>query len=46
MELHYRERRFSEGSIAGIHGVGRLIARHFPKGVAGMDELPNQPLLL
>jgi uncharacterized membrane protein len=46
MELHYRERRFSEGSIAGIHGVGRLIARHFPKSVVGMDELPNQPLLL
>jgi uncharacterized membrane protein len=46
MQLHYRERRFSEGSIAGIHGVGRLIARHFPKSVAGMDELPNQPLLL
>jgi uncharacterized membrane protein len=50
MELHYREGRFAEGSTAGVHGVGRLIARHFPAGaaasVAGTDELPNQPLLL
>jgi uncharacterized membrane protein len=46
MELYYRERRYCEGSIAGIQGVGRLIARHFPAGVAGTDELPNQPALL
>jgi uncharacterized membrane protein len=50
MELHYREGRFAAGSTAGVHGVGRLIARHFPAGapasVAGTDELPNQPLLL
>ncbi len=40
------EGRFAEGSVAGIHGVGRLLARHFPASVGGTDELPNQPVLL
>jgi uncharacterized membrane protein len=46
MEHHYRERRFREGSIAGIEGVGALLGRHFPGQAAGGNELPNQPVLL
>jgi uncharacterized membrane protein len=46
MEVNYRDGRFAAGSIAGIHGVGRLLARHFPADAAGTDELPNQPVLL
>jgi uncharacterized membrane protein len=46
MELHYRAGRFAEGSVAGIQGVGRLVARHFPASGGGTDELPNQPVLL
>ena len=46
MERHFRERRFAEGSVAGIRGVGRLLARHFPGQPAGANELPNQPVLL
>jgi uncharacterized membrane protein len=46
MQSLYREGRFREGSVAGIHGVGRLLARHFPASVGGADELPNQPVLL
>ena len=46
MEHHYRERRFREGSIAGIEGVGALLERHFPGEAAGSHELPNQPVLL
>lgn len=46
MERCFREKRFGEGSVAGIRGVGRLLSRHFPKGTAGADELPNQPVLL
>ena len=46
MELHYRDGRFGEGSVAGIHHVGRLLARHFPAAAEGKDELPNQPVLL
>jgi uncharacterized membrane protein len=46
MEHHFREGRFSEGSVAGVRGVGRLLSRHFPGRHAGADELPNQPVLL
>ena len=46
MERHYREGRFGEGSVAGVRGVGRLLARHFPGRRGGADELPNQPVLL
>jgi hypothetical protein len=47
MEEHYRGGRWAEGSIAGVEGVGRLLARHFPSGRGGGgNELPNQPVLL
>ena len=46
MQAHFHEQRFREGSVAGIQGVGRLLARHFPASAAGTDELPNQPVLL
>ena len=46
MERHFRETRFSEGACAGIRGVGRLLARHFPGKSGDADELPNQPVLL
>jgi len=46
MERHYREGRFSEGSVAGIRGVGQLLSRRFPGRRKDPDELPNQPVLL
>jgi uncharacterized membrane protein len=46
MERHLHEGHYAEGSVAGIHGVGRLLSRHFPGRPAGTDELPNQPVLL
>ena len=46
IEAFYREGRFAQGSVAGIHGVGRLLERHFPGQSADPDELPNQPVLL
>ena len=46
MERFYQEGRFGEGSVAGVRGVGRLLARHFPGRSADADELPNQPVLL
>jgi uncharacterized membrane protein len=46
MEEHFRAGRFAEGAIAGIEGVGLLLARHFPRPGRGRDELPNQAILL
>ena len=46
MEHHYREGRFSEGSVAGILGVGAILGRHFPGKTGGGQELPDQPVLL
>jgi uncharacterized membrane protein len=46
MERYYRDGRFGEGSVAGVRGVGRLLARHFPGQRRDADELPNQPVLL
>ncbi len=42
----YRAGRFTEGSIAAVHAVGRLLARHFPATGGDRDEQPNQPVLL
>lgn len=46
MEQHFRAGRFAEGAVAGIRGVGELLARHFPAGKGDANELPNQPVLL
>ena len=46
MQHHYRERRFREGSVGGILGVGALLGRHFSGAAPGSNELPNQPVLL
>lgn len=46
IEGHYRAGRFRQGSVAGVRAVGALLARHFPSGRAGSNELPNQPVLL
>jgi hypothetical protein len=46
MERQFRDGRFMEGSVAAVHSVGRLLARHFPAARHDADELPNQPVLL
>lgn len=46
MEDHFRRRQFGEGAIAGVRGVGRLLAQHFPNRGGDRDELPNQAILL
>jgi uncharacterized membrane protein len=46
MERLFRERRFAEGSVAGIVAVGRLLGRHFPRRRSDANELPDQPVLL
>jgi uncharacterized membrane protein len=47
MENHFRAGQFSAGSVAGVQGVGQLLALHFPANPGRKtDELPNQPVLL
>ena len=46
MQSHFREGRFEQGSDAGIAGVGRLLAAHFPGQGGDRNEQPNAPLLI
>jgi uncharacterized membrane protein len=46
VERQFGARRFAEGALAGVAGVAQLLGRHFPAGVGGTNELPNQPVLL
>lgn len=46
MEGHFRAGHWDAGSVAGIRGVGRLLARHFPNDRGDRNEQPDQPMLL
>jgi|SRR5688572_20525195 len=46
MREHFHAGRFAEGSTAGIAGVGRLLARHFPGQGGDRDEQPDAPVIL
>jgi uncharacterized membrane protein len=46
MEAAFREGRFEDGAIDGITAIGELLAQHFPRHAAGLNELPDQPIVL
>jgi uncharacterized membrane protein len=46
MEASFREAQFEEGTIEGIEAIGALLAQHFPRTLAGSNELPDQPIVL
>jgi uncharacterized membrane protein len=46
MEDRFRAGAFEQGAVAGIAGVGRLLALHFPARGGDRNEQPNQPVLL
>jgi uncharacterized membrane protein len=46
MRDHFRAGRFAAGVDAGIAGIGRLLAAHFPSASADRDEQPNRPVML
>jgi uncharacterized membrane protein len=46
MELAFRAGRYAEGAEAGIAGVGRLLARHFPGRGGDRNEQPDAPAML
>ena len=45
METHFKQSRFEEGSLAGIQGVSRLLAHHFPAQTKTRNELPDKPIV-
>jgi len=46
VETQFRAGRYVEGCRGAIEAVARLLARHFPPGPQGVNELPNQPILI
>lgn len=46
MEAAFRNGRFEEGIIAGIHAVGEHLARHFPARSGKPNEMPDRPAVL
>ena len=46
METQFREGRFEEGAIAGVRAVSEVLARHFPAGPTGRNELGDRPVLM
>lgn len=46
VEDQFRAGRFTEGAVAAVQAIGRLLARHFPSQGGDRDEQPNQPVLL
>jgi uncharacterized membrane protein len=46
MEREFRAGNYAEGAEAGIAGVGRLLARHFPGRGGDRDEQPDAPVIL
>jgi uncharacterized membrane protein len=48
MRDHFRAGRFEEGALAGVQGVGALLAPHFPlaQGERSPNELPDRPAVL
>jgi uncharacterized membrane protein len=46
METAFREGKFEEGVLAGIHAVGEHLSRHFPARSGKANEMPDSPVVL
>ena len=47
MEIAFRQGKFEQGVIAGIHSVGAHLAQHYPQtGSNKINELPDRPVLI
>jgi uncharacterized membrane protein len=46
METDFRSGNFSGGVIKGINAVSRELATYFPKQGAGVNELPDKPVVI
>jgi len=46
MEQSFREGKFEQGALAGVHAVGKHLAQHFPGSGTQANELPDRPVLM
>ncbi len=46
METDFRAGNFERGVIKGVEAVSRELATHFPRSVAGPNELPDAPVVM
>jgi uncharacterized membrane protein len=46
MEADFRSGNFEAGVINGIKAASQQLARHFPKHEAGVNELPDAPVVM
>src|SRR5450432_1459766 len=44
METEFSQRRFEQGTLAGIEAINALLARHFPRTSSGNNEIPDDPV--
>jgi uncharacterized membrane protein len=42
MRTHFKNEKFSRAIVEGIEEIGKLLATHFPRTSASMNELPDQ----
>jgi uncharacterized membrane protein len=45
MQAHFRAGRFRDGALAGVRGVGRILAERYPRAGGDTNELANRPTL-
>lgn len=46
MEQAFRQERFEEGVVAGIHAISEHLLRHYPAQGGNVNELQDTPILL
>ena len=46
MESDFRAGEFERGVIKGVEAVSRELAKHFPRGSGGPNELPDAPVVI
>jgi uncharacterized membrane protein len=46
MEAEFRDGRYKQGVIDGIHAVNHLMTRHFPSNGISRNELPDKVMVL
>lgn len=42
MRVHFQNENFTDALVEAIEEAGKLLARHFPKGAAPSNELPDE----